>query len=80
LLRGAFSGMSEDYFEEALKDARVLARRISPDDYENLKKYWENKSYTFIAYMLRRYGIEFKGLTHLETLVNELKNIKEKRT
>lgn len=79
-MRGAFSGMSEDYFEEALKDARVLARRISADDYENLKKYWANKSYTFIAYMLRRYGIEFKGLTHLETLVNELQNIKEKRT
>lgn len=71
--------MSLDYFEEALKDAKVLAGRISPDDYESLKRYWENKSFTMIAYMLRRYGMEFKGLTYLEILVNELLNIKEQR-
>ena len=71
--------MSLDYFEEALKDAKVLAGRIGPDDYESLKKYWENKSFTMIAYMLRRYGMEFKGLTYLEILVRELLNIKKQR-
>ncbi len=75
--RGAFSGMSEDYFDEALRDAKVLAGRISPNDYESLKKYWRNKSFTLIAYMLRRYGLEFKGLTYLEILVGELLDIKE---
>lgn len=69
--------MSEDYFDEALKDAKVLAGRISPDDYESLKKHWNNKSFTLIAYMLRRYGLEFKGLTYLEILVGELLDIKE---
>jgi len=79
-LRGAFSGMSEDYFDEALKDARVLARRISPEDFESLKKHWEKRSFTLIAYMLRRYGLEFKGLTHLEILVDELLDMKEQET
>ena len=69
--------MSEEYFDEALKDAKVLAGRISPDDYQSLKKYWDSKSFTLIAYMLRRYGLEFKGLTYLETLVSELLNMKE---
>ena len=69
--------MSEDYFDEALKDAKVLAGRISADDYQSLKKYWDSRSFTLIAYMLRRYGLEFKGLTYLETLVSELLNMKE---
>ena len=69
--------MSEDYFDEALRDAKVLAGRISPNDYESLKKYWRNRSFTLIAYMLRRYGLEFKGLTYLEILVGELLDIKE---
>ena len=42
--------------------------------------YWEKKSYTLIAYMLRRYGLEFKGLTYLEALVSELIKMKEKET
>ena len=71
--------MSLDYVEEALSDAKVLAGRISSDDYESLKKYWGNKSYTLIAYMLRRYGMEFKGLTYLEILVNELLNRREQK-
>lgn len=79
MLRGAFPGMSRNYFDEALKDAKVLAGRISPDDFESLKKYWENKSFMVIAYMLRRYGLEFKGLTYLEILVTELLSIKEQR-
>jgi hypothetical protein len=29
--------------------------------------------------MLRRYGIEFKGLTYLERLVDELIKMKEKK-
>ena len=72
--------MSLDYVEEALRDAKVLAARISPDDYLSLKKYWQSRSYTLIAYMLRRYGIDFKGLTYLEALVGELLTMKENRS
>ena len=68
--------MSKDYYDEALKDAGILAKRIILEDYENLKKYWKNKSYTLIAFMLRRYGLEFKGLTYLETMVKELFEMK----
>jgi len=50
---------------------------IGPDDYETLKLYWQKKSNIQIASMLRRYGIEFKGLTYLETLADQLIKIKE---
>ncbi len=69
--------MSEDYFIAGEKDAKVLAKKISREDYENLKVHWKNKNYTMLAYMLRRYGLDFKGLTYLETLVNELVKLKE---
>ncbi len=69
--------MSMNYFEEASRDAKILAKRISADDYKNLKTYWQNRSFFPIASMLRRYGIEFKGLTHLESLVSELIEAKE---
>jgi len=71
--------VSEDIFDEALKDAKNLAGRISPDDYETLKRYWEKKSFTLIAFLLRRYGIEFKGITYLETLIDELIKMKERK-
>jgi len=69
--------MSEDYFTEGEKDAKILAKKISHEDYENLKVHWKNKNYTLLAYMLRRYGLDFKGLTYLETLVSELVKLKE---
>ena len=69
--------MSEDYFTAGEKDAKILAKRISREDYENLKVHWKNRNYTLIAYMLRKYGLDFKGLTYLETLVNEIIKIKE---
>jgi hypothetical protein len=69
--------MTEDYFTAGERDARVLAKRISREDYENLKVQWNNRNYTLIAYMLRRYGLDFKGLTYLETLVDELVKMKE---
>ena len=70
--------MSEDISDEASRDAKNLLGRINPDDYQTLKQYWQKKSFTLIAYMLRRYGIEFKGLTYLERLVAELIRMKEK--
>ena len=70
--------MSDNYFDMAARDAEILAKRISLEDYESLKKYWENKSLTSIAFMLRRYGLEFKGLTYLEVLVSEVLKKKEK--
>ncbi len=71
--------MSDDFSDEASRDAKNLLGRINPDDYETLKQYWQKKSFTLIAYMLRRYGIEFKGLTYLERLVDELIKMKEKK-
>jgi len=68
--------VSTDYFEEAARDARILADKISLEDYENLKKYWRNKRYFLIASMIRRYGLEFKGLTYLENLMEELLKIR----
>jgi len=70
--------MSGDTSDEASRDAKNLLGRINPDDYRTLRQYWEKKSFTLIAYMLRRYGIEFKGLTYLERLVAELIRMKEK--
>ena len=63
-----------------MSDAKKLAGKISSHDYGTLKMCWEKKSYTLIAYMLRRYGLEFKGLTYLEALVSELIKMKEKET
>jgi len=71
--------MSEDISDEASRDAKNLLGRINPDDYQTLKQYWQKKSFTLIAYMLRRYGIEFKGLTYLERLVDELIRMREER-
>ncbi|MEM3013605.1 MAG: hypothetical protein QXI71_03130 [Candidatus Bathyarchaeia archaeon] len=68
--------MSEDYFSLGERDAKILARKISPEDYETIKVHWKNKNYTLIAYTLRKYGLDFKGLTYLETLINELIKIK----
>ncbi|MBS7615430.1 hypothetical protein KEJ18_06865 [Candidatus Bathyarchaeota archaeon] len=69
--------MSEDYFSMGERDAKILAKKISREDYEALKVHWKNRNYTLLAFMLRRYGLDFKGLTYLETLVNELIKIKE---
>mgnify|MGYP001146696680 CR=1 FL=1 len=71
--------MSEEIIDEATNDARNLADRINPDDYTTLKLYWQKKSFASIAFMLRKYGIEFKGLTHLEVLVGELIKMKEQK-
>jgi len=64
--------VSEDIFEEAQRDAKRLAGRIRAEDYEKLKRFWENKSYMQITFLLRNYGLEFKGITYLETLMEEL--------
>jgi len=69
--------VSEDIFEEAKKDARTLMERISNEDYEKLKRLWENKSYSQITFLLRNYGVEFKGITYLEILMEELKKMRE---
>jgi len=63
--------------EEFLKDAQSLAEKISPEDYENIKQYFYKRNFEIITFLLRKYGLEFKGLIHLEILVNELIRIKE---
>jgi len=74
----AFS-VPEDIVDEALKNAKNLVKRISPDDYATLKLYWQKKNYALIAFVLRKYGIEFKGLTYLEVLVDELIRMREQK-
>jgi len=69
--------MSGYVSEEIERDAENLARKISPDDYETIKLFWQKKRYAMIASKLRMYGVEFKGITYLEVLINELIKIME---
>lgn len=62
---------------EVSRDAKDLAKRVSLDDYEGIRRLWQGKSYTSVAFMLRRYGLEFKGIGYMEILMNELINIME---
>jgi len=71
--------MSDDIAEEASKDAEKLVKKIIPDDYAALKIHRQKRNFAVIAFMLRKYGIEFKGLTYLELLVDELIKMKEQK-
>ncbi|MCW4020766.1 MAG: hypothetical protein NWF14_06025 [Candidatus Bathyarchaeota archaeon] len=71
----------EGYVNKAqvLKDAKLLAKRISFGDYETIKKTWRSRSFASTAFVLRKYGFEFKGITYMETLVNELSKLMERK-
>ena len=68
-----------DISSEAIADAKVLAKKISMEDYMSIKRFWERRDYAFIAVILRRYGLDFKGVTYLEMLIDELMREKEQK-
>lgn len=67
----------EGYINEAevLKDAIRLACSLTEEDYEAIKEHWRTKSLLSFASILRKYGIDFKGITYMERLMNELSKI-----
>ncbi len=68
-----------DISSEAIADAKVLAKKISMEDYMSIKRFWERRDYALIAVILRRYGLDFKGVTYLEMLIDELMREKEQK-
>jgi hypothetical protein len=64
---------------EVQKDASRLADTITSEDYEDVKKHWQTRSFMFIAFVLRKYGLEFKGITYMERLMEELSILMEKK-
>ena len=58
--------------DELMREAKLLVDRMSRDDAEAIKKFWEEKSYGQIAFLLRSYGLEFKGLTYTDELIKQI--------
>ena len=48
-------------------------------DLELIRKFWEDKNFYYIAYVLKKYGLEFKGIIHTDYLIKELLGIIERR-
>ncbi len=71
----------EGYINEAeiKKDAERLSCSLTTEDYEAIKKYWQTKSLLSFASILRKYGIDFKGITYMERLMNELSKLMNKQ-
>ena len=72
----------EGYVNEAevQKDARRLANSMTSEDYEAVKEHWRTKNFMSIAFVLRKYGLEFKGITYMERLIEELSKLMEKKS
>lgn len=64
---------------EVKKDAERLAYSLTTEDYEAIQKYWRTKSLLSLASILRKYGIDFKGLTYMERLMDELSKLVNKQ-
>jgi len=71
----------EGYVNEAevQKDAERLVDAISSEDYEAVKEHWRTRSFMSIAFVLRKYGLEFKGITYMERLMEELSKLMQKK-
>jgi len=71
----------EGYINEAevRKGARRLASSITSEDYEIVKEHWRTRSFMSLAFVLRKYGLEFKGITYTERLMEELSKLMEKK-
>jgi|GEM_PF-2410720 hypothetical protein len=71
----------EGYVNEAevQKDAERLMNVVSPEDYEALREYWQTRSFLSLAFLLKKYGLEFKGITFTERLMEELSRLKQKK-
>jgi len=65
--------------EEALREAEFLASRIMADDLEIIRRFWRDRDFALIALVLRRYGLEFKGVIHTEHMIKEFLRIIEGR-
>jgi len=72
----------EGYVNEAevQKDAKRLVDAISSEDYNAVKEHWRTRSFMSIAFVLRNYGLEFKGITYMERLMEELSKLMEKKS
>ncbi len=71
----------EGYVNEAevQKDAERLMNAVSSEDYEAMKEHWRTRSFMSLAFLLKKYGLEFKGITYTEKLMEELsKSTQEK--
>jgi len=65
---------------EVLKDAETLATKISLEDYQSITRFWQSRSFASVASVLRKYGLEFKGITYMEALMNELLRMRKTST
>ena len=65
--------------EELKRDIKRLAKSISRDDYDLVKELWRTRSFMSLAVMLKKYGLEFKGITYMERLISELTKMKENK-
>jgi hypothetical protein len=65
--------------EELKKDVKRLAKSMSREDYKAVKEHWRTRSFASIAVVLRKYGLEFKGITYMERLVSELTAMMENK-
>jgi len=63
--------------KEVLKDAKILADKITEEDVKMIEKFWETRNYNVIALILRSYGLEFKGIIYTEKLIKEFLRIKK---
>ena len=72
----------EGYVNEAevQKDAKRLANSMTSEDYEDVKEHWRTKNFMSIAFVLRKYGLEFKGITYMERLIEELSKLMKKKS
>jgi len=61
--------------DEVLREAAILAKRMIEKDVALIMRFWRDKDYQMIAFMLKKYGLEFKGIIYIEELIKELLRI-----
>jgi len=64
---------------EVQKDAERLANAVSSEDYEALREHWRTRSFLSLAFLLKKYGLEFKGITYMEKLMEKIAILKQKK-
>ena len=65
--------------DEVLREAELLAERIMEKDIGRIRKFWKDRNFSSIASLLKRYGLEFKGIIHTDNLIEEFLRIIERR-
>jgi len=65
--------------EEVLMEAELLADRMIDEDLKLIRKFWEDRNFELIVSMLRKYGLEFKGVIYTEHLIREFLRIVRRR-